>query len=365
MSMPKNLCRVMLVVFAAFASPAAHGAELTLYNWADYTPRSVLDDFAAETGHRVKLKTFETAEEMEAALQSGAVFDLTVPTAQPYFGPQIQQGLFQPLDMNLIPRASTLDARLMKGAADADPGNKYGVIYAWGTTGFGIDAAALTKRFPEVQLDSWQLIFDEQSVRRFADCGVSLLDSPSEVVPHVMLALGKDPNNQSLADLEEVFARLQKIRPYVQLNAETYADDLAAGKLCLAFGYSGDLVRAAETAKAKGRALTYILPKEGAMMWFDMLAIPSTAKNYEIAHSFINFMLKPENAAKISNEYLFATAVPASWDLVKPDLRKNPNIFPPADVRQKLFVQKAITPRFQREIERRWEELKKSVTPVP
>ncbi|NDC56499.1 MAG: extracellular solute-binding protein, partial [Alphaproteobacteria bacterium] len=120
-----------------------------------------------------------------------------------------------------------------------------------------------------------------------------------------------------------------------------------------------------ETAKAKGRALTYILPKEGAMMWFDMLAIPSTAKNYEIAHSFINFMLKPENAAKISNEYLFATAVPASWDLVKPDLRKNPNIFPPADVRQKLFVQKAITPRFQREIERRWEELKKSVTPVP
>ncbi|HZH28107.1 MAG TPA: polyamine ABC transporter substrate-binding protein [Azospirillaceae bacterium] len=342
---------------ASLALPAmAQKKTVNVFNWSDYIGETTLADFTRETGIEVNYDVYDSNDALQARLSVGrSGFDVVVPTAEPFLARQIQANLLRPLDRSKIPNWKNLDPELMKLVETADPGNKHGVIYQWGTNGIGYDVAKIKERMADAPVDSWRMIFDPEVVKRFADCGVSMLASPSEVLPIVLLYLGKDPNSQSEADLRAAQDHMLKIRPFVKQFRSQLIDDLATGEACLVLSFSGDILQAAARAEqAGGPTIEYSIPSEGTMLWFDMMAIPADAPSPDLAHEFINHVLKPEVMAGITNFVQYANAVPASLPLVDEEVRTNTNVFPTPEMRAKMFTVKPASQAYERARTRAW-----------
>jgi putrescine transport system substrate-binding protein len=342
-------------------SGGAEPAVLNVYNWSDYIDPSVLEDFTAETGIRVTYDVFDSNEMLETKLFAGrSGYDLVVPGAA-FLARQIQAGVYQPLNPQWLENRKNLDPVLTERVAAFDPDNRYSVTHLWGTTGFGFNAEAIAARMPDAPVDSWRLIFDPDVVSRFADCGVTLLDAPSEVVGSVLLYLGKDANSAKAEDLAAAEAVLQSIRPYVRnFDSSRYIEDLANGETCLALGWSGDILQAKRRATEAGKSLTveYRIPEEGALLFFDQLAIPADAAHPRNAHRFIDFLLRPQIAARNSNFVRYANSNLASRDLLAPQVANDRGIYPPESIMARTAVDLPKDLRHTRELTRLYTRVK-------
>lgn len=344
----------------AAALPQNNTLSLNVHNWVDYIAPMTNSDFTAATGIAVNYTTYEASEELDAQLAKGAQYDIAVSTASPFFSKQVQAGYFRPLDKSKIPNFAKLDKALLQLVANADPGNQYGVIYAWGTDGIGYNVEAIRQRLPGAPTDSWNLVFKPEIAKNFADCGISFLDSGAEIIPLVLKYLGLNPNSQKTEDLQLARDHLMKLKPYIkQFNSSRYIQDLAEGRICLAIGFSGDILQAAQLARnaKKPYNIDYTLPKEGTMLWFDMMGIPTSVKSLDGAYQYINYVLQPEVAAKFSNYRRYANAVTDSYQLIDKDVLQDPDVFLPPDVKAKLFTAKAYSPRYQNALQDVWQQL--------
>jgi len=339
------------------ASPAAEEKVLNVYNWSDYVDPKVIEEFQKETGIKVRYDVFDSNEVLETKLLTGnSGYDVVVPSAY-FLERQVKAGVFRTLDRAKLPNLDNLDPDLVQRVAEHDPGNRHGVIYMWGTTGIGYDEAKVRRILPDAPVDSWRLIFDPAVLAKFKDCGVSVLDDPTDMVATILLYLGRDPNSESPADLKTAEAALLAIRPYVRtITSAQYLDALASGEICIAVGYSGDLLQARDRAKEAGRAgeIRYAVPREGAMLWFDTLAIPADARHPDNAQAFINFLMRPEIAAANSNFVKYANANVKATPLVIPAVRDDPSVYPPPAVKARLRTNLAKSPEFTRLLNRTW-----------
>jgi len=250
---------------------------------------------------------------------------------------------------------------LMSAVTTADPGNEHAVIYMWGTTALGYNKGMIEERMADAPVDSWDLIFDPANAEKFADCGISLLDAPAEVIPAALNYLGLEPTSEDPDDLAKAEELIMSIRPYVRyFHSSQYISDLANGDICIAHGYSGDILQARDRADEAGAGVevVYTIPKEGAVIWFDMMAIPADAPHAENAHTLINYLMEPQVAADISNYVWYANANEASYDLVDEEVSSDPGIYPPKEVTEKLFATRSYSPQFDRLLTRAWTRIK-------
>ena len=356
--------RLTLTALAVLAGlPAlAQSNEIHVYNWSDYIAPDTIEKFEKATGIKVVYDVYDSNEVLEAKLLAGSSgYDVVVPTSQ-FLQRQIGAGVYQALDRSKLPNLANMDPELMEKAAAYDPGNEHAAIWMWGTTGIGYNAEAVEERLgADAPTDSWALVFDPQYAEKLKDCGISFLDSSSDMLPSALAYLGLDPTSSKAEDMEAAAALLMKVRPYVRyFHSSQYISDLANGEICVAVGFSGDVFIAADRAVQanNGIEIAYLVPKEGAQQWFDMAAIPADAPNPEGALAFINFVMEPQIAADITNHVWYANANAASWPLIDPEISGDPSIFPPAEVRAKLFPTVAHDARTERLLTRLWTGLK-------
>jgi putrescine transport system substrate-binding protein len=362
------IARLLLSLIAAtlaatVAARADDAKTLNIYNWSDYIAEDTVKSFEAETGIKVNYDVYDSNEVLEAKLSAGhSGYDLVVPSAMPFLARQAEQGVYLKLDKSKLGNYGNLDPQILAAAANADPGNQYGVPYLWGTTGIGYNPdkvkAALGADAP---IDSLKLIFDPANAKKLEGCGISLLDTPQEVFAAALAYVGRDPISRDPADLDRAAAVVMGIRPDVRkFHSSQYINDLANGDLCVAFGYSGDVIQAKSRANdaKNGVTIAYSIPKEGAMMWIDMMAIPRDAPHPENALKFINFILRPDIAAAISNTVAYANPNTLATKLVDAQIRDDPSIYPPPAVRARLFFDKLVTPQYERTRTRDWTRVK-------
>ena len=341
--------------------PAAAEKALNLYIWSDYLAANTLPDFEKQTGIKVHVAYFDTNETLETKLLAGnSGYDVVVPTAS-YFERQIKAGVYLTLDKQRLPNLKNMDPQLMSKVALHDPGNAHGIIYTWGTNGIGYNEKLIKALLPKAPLDSWRMVFDPAVASKVAKCGISVLDSPAEMMRAVYSYLGKDPNSQSPDDLVQAEAVLMKIRPYVRnINSSEYIEALANGDICLAVGYNGDVLQARDRAREAGKGIEvkYTVPKEGSILWFDILAIPKDAPDPDSAYAFLNYIMTPKVIADISNFKRYANADAQAQSLLDPSVRDDPGIYPPREQREKLAVQLADSTDQTRAITRVWQKFK-------
>lgn len=344
------------------AAKSAGGAKvLNLYIWSDYLAPDTLANFEKQYGIKVHSAYYDTNETLETKLLAGnSGFDIVVPSAS-YFDRQIKAGAYLTLDKSKLPNLKNMDPQLMARVASNDPGNAHGVIYQWGSNGIGYNEKMIKALMPDAPLDSWRLVFDPAVAAKVAKCGISLLDSPAEMLRAVYSYLGKDPNSQSADDLAQAEAVLVKIRPYIRnFSSSEYIEALANGDLCISVGYNGDVMQARDRAREanKGIEIKYAVPKEGSILWFDMLAIPKDAPDPDSAYAFMNYMMTPQAIADVSNFKRYANANTASQPLLLPAVKDDPGIYPPPGLRQKLALQLADSAEQTRAITRVWQKFK-------
>jgi putrescine transport system substrate-binding protein len=345
---------------APVGKPATDNGEekvLNVYNWSDYVDPTVLEEFTRETGIKVNYDVFDSNEVLETKLLTGNTgYDIVVPSAS-FLERQIKAGVFQKLDKAQLPNLANLDPEITGRIALHDPGNEHSVNYLWGTSGVGYNAAKIKERMPDAPVDSFAMFYDPKVVSKFQDCGVTLLDAPSEVVGTVLLYLGKDANSEKPEDLAAAEKVLMAIRPYVKyINSSKPIEDLANGEVCLSLAWSGDVLQARDRANeaGKGIEIKYLIPREGAVMFFDMLAIPTDAKRPKNAHLFIDYLMRPAVAAKNSNFVNYANSNAASLPMVSESVRDDRGIYPTPEVKAKLVPDLAESPQFTRLLNRTW-----------
>lgn len=353
-------CAPILVCAPGLA--AAQSGTLHFYNWSDYIGPDAIAGFEKETGIKVVQDVYDANETLEAKLLAGSSgYDLVVPTST-YLQRQIAAGVYQPLDKSKLPNLVHLDPALMEAASKSDPGNAHAVIYLWGTNGLAYNPAKLAERLgPDFKVTSWSTIFDPDVVSKLADCGVTMLDSATEMVPLALNHLGLRPDSAKPADLEKAEALLMAVRPYVRsFNSSQYLNDLANGEICLAVAFSGDAFIAADRAAAAGNGVEveYAIPDEGGMVWFDMLAIPADAPNPDAAHAFINYLMQPDVIAAITDYVSYPNANKDATDLVDEEIRENPSIYPTPEVLARLFPEPVPDARASRDLTRLWTKIR-------
>ena len=342
---------------------AASAAEkvLNVYNWSDYIQPAVIGEFEKEYGIHVNYDVFDSNEVLETKLLTGHTnYDIVAPSGS-FLERQIKADIYQKLDKALLPNLANVDPQVARASALYDPGNQYAVDFMWITSGVGYNKAAIRARFAEAPVDSWRMLLDPAVIAKFSDCGVSILDAPSEVVGTVLLYLGRDPNSNSTDDLKAAEQVLHAMRPYVRyVDSSRYIDMLANGDICLVMGWSGDVKQAHDRAQeaGKGIELAYTIPREGAIANYDVLAIPADAPHVRNAHLFINFLLRPEIAARNSNFIKFANPVLPDIQPLDPAVRNDPGVYPPAEVRARLTPERARPAEFQRVLTRMWTRFK-------
>lgn len=350
-------------VSAATIASAQEEKRLNIYNWSDYIAEDTVPNFEKQTAIKVNYDVYDSNEVLEAKLSAGhSGYDLVVPSAAPYLARQAAAGVYRKIDKATLKNYGNLDPQLLTAAANADPGNQFGVPYLWGTTGFGYNLAKIKAALGDhAPIDSSALIFDPENAKKLASCGISLLDSAQELVPAALAYLGRDPLSCDSADLDRAAAALQAIRPYIRkFHSSEYINDLANGDLCVAWGYSGDVIQARNRAREakNGIDIAYTIPKEGAMIWIDMMAIPADAPHPGNALQFIDYVLKPDIAAAISNAVGYANPNQAATKLVDPSVSGDFAIYPPPDVRARLFFDKPVTLQYERLRTRAWTRIK-------
>lgn len=361
---------VLLAACAGCSDSASHGAQarpdekiLNVYNWSDYVQPSVIGDFSREYGIHVNYDVFDSNEILETKLLTGHTnYDVVVPSGA-FLERQLQAEVYQKLDKSLLPNLKNIDPEVARAVAQYDPGNQYSVDYMWITSGVGYNSADIRARLPDAPTDSWRMLFDLAVVSRFADCGVSILDAPSEVVGTVLLYLGRNPNSNSPEDLKAAEQVLRAMRPYVRyVDSSRYIDMLANGDICLALGWSGDVKQAHDRARdaGKGVDVAYSIPNQGSMANYDVMAIPADAPHVRNAHLFIDYLLRPEVAARNSNLIKYANSVQPALEPLDADVRSDPGVYPPPEVRARLTPERARPPDFQRLLTRMWTRFKSS-----
>jgi putrescine transport system substrate-binding protein len=346
------------------ARGTAAGAEqvVNVYNWADFIEPSVLTGFEKEYGVKVNYDVFDSTEVLETKLLVGhSGYDVVFPSGA-FLEREIQADVYQKLDKAQLPNLKNLDPDVNRTMSTSDPGNQYAVDYMWlTTTGIAYDIPKIKARMADAPVDSWRVLFEPALVAKFKDCGVTVLDAPLDVLASVLIFLGKDPNSESREDLQAVERVLVSIRPYIRYaDSVRYISDLANGDICLALGWSGDVTQARRRAKEAGKdvQLGYSIPTEGAIVGFDALAIPADAPHPRNAHLFINYLLRPEVAAKNSNAISYANPVPASLALLEEGLRSDPNVYPPPEVRARVVTERPKSQGFNRLLMRTWTRFK-------
>lgn len=341
---------------------AAQDNELHVYNWSDYIADDTIEKFETETGIDVTYDVYDSNEVLEAKLLAGNTgYDVVVPTSD-FMYRQSQAGVYQKLDKSKLPNWKNLDKSILKYLDAAhDPGNQYAVPYMWGTTGIGYNVNEVAERMDDAPTDSWDMMLDPEVVKNFADCGVTFLDAPTEVFPATLNYLGLDPNGHDPENLEKALEHLLKIRPYIKyFHSSQNINDLANGDICVAMGWSGDMYIARDRAAEAGEGVKvdYVIPKEGALIWFDVMAIPADAPNADNAHKFLNFIMRPEIAADVTNYVWYASANAAAKKLVDEEITGDPAIYPPQEVKDKLFPNKVAPQSYARLRTRAWTKLK-------
>jgi putrescine transport system substrate-binding protein len=351
-----------LTLAAAAPAPAQNERIVNFYNWSDYIEPTVLDSFTRETGIKVRYDTFDANETLETKLLAGkSGYDVVVPTGY-FLQRQIIAGVFQKLDKAKLPNLVNVWPEIAARLAFYDPGNQYAVNYMWGTTGIGYNVKAVREILgPDGKIDTWGVVFQPESLAKFKDCGVQMLDSVDDIVPAALRYLGLDPNSTDQKDLDKAADLIAKVRPFVRkFHSSEYLNALANGEICLVVGWSGDIKQAQKrAAEAKnGVEIGYAIPKEGAQMFFDNLAIPKDARNVAEAYELINYLLRPDVAAKTSNFVRYANGNLASQKLLDKSLIDDKTIYPDASVMAKLYTVSARDPKTQRVLNRLWTRIK-------
>ncbi len=355
------------VFFAGLAmawTAAASGAEdkvLNVFTWPDYIAPDTIDNFEAEYGIKVNYDLYDSTEMAEARLLAGRTGYDVVVHAERYSARLIPIGVYQPLDKSKLTNWGNLDPWVLNTLQSADPGNRYGVPYLWGTTGFTYNVKMIRERMPDAPLDSGDMIFKPEVARRFADCGISFLDEPTDVIPMALLYLGHDPNSLVPADLAEVEKLLKGVRPYIRyFSSAKMLIDLPNEEVCIAMSWSGDYAQAMYRALEVGRPveLAYTTQREGTLAWFDMWFIPADAPHPDNAHLFLNYLLRPEVIAAISNETRYAAPNPKAMPLLLPEVRDDPAVYPSEAVKQNLYKGVIHDPLDERKRTRLWSRVK-------
>ncbi|MEO5335712.1 MAG: extracellular solute-binding protein [Magnetospirillum sp. WYHS-4] len=337
----------LFFALAVGGSPPARAAEtqgdrqVAVHNWPDYIAPAVLEKFTRETGINVSYSTFSENDELEAKLLSGRTgFDVVFPSATPFFARQVKAGLFQKLDFSKIPNAKGLDREIMTSLEKSDPGNRFAVPYMMYASGFGYNVDLVGRAMPDAPRDSWAMLFDPVVLGQFKECGVSIRDTPVETLSAFLIYKGEDAGRQSITSMRTAMQSLKSLRPFYQIGAQTYIDDLAQGSICVAHGYVGDLVQAREKGRKNTppQDIVVVIPREGGLFGIDVMAVPADAPHPDAAHAFVNFILRPDIIAEISNETGYANAVPASRERLNPAIANDPAIYVPAHVKAKLTV---------------------------
>ncbi|MEA2837144.1 MAG: putrescine transport system substrate-binding protein [Bradyrhizobium sp.] len=350
------------VLGALLSSARAQERVVNFYNWSNYMAPGVLEDFTKETGIKVVYDTFDGNETLETRLLAGkSGYDVVVPSAY-FLQRQVSANIFQKLDKSKLPNLANAWDAVTSRLAVYDPGNQYGANYMWGTTGIGYNVKTVQQILgADAKIESWDIVFKPENLAKFKDCGIHMLDSVDDIFPTALNYLGIDPNSTKQADLEKAAALIMKVRPFVRkFHSSEYLNGLATGEICLVVGWSGDVIQArsrAEEAK-NGVEIGYTIPKEGAEMFFDNLAIPADAKNVAEAHELINYLYRPEVAARNSDFLSYANGNLPSQKLINPKVTGDKTIYPDEATRLRLFVITARDPAAQRVINRLWTKVK-------
>lgn len=363
------ICLALLVLLQACSRSGVHRADsgasaetvLNVDNWSDYIQPAVIADFEREYGIHVNYDVFDSNEILETKLLTGHTnYDVVVPSAA-FLERQVQADVYQKLDKAWLPNLKYVDPDVERHLSKYDGGVEYSVDYMWITSGVGYNTSEIRAHMTNAPVDSWRMLFDPQVVARFADCGVSVLDAPSEVVGTVLLYIGRNANSDSPQDLKAAEQVLHAMRPYVRyVDSSGYIDKLANGDICLAMGWSGDVKQAHDRAQEAGKGidLAYSIPQEGAIANYDVLAIPADAPHVRNAYLFINFLLRPDIAARNSNLIKYANADLPDIQPLDPAVRSDPGVYPPAAVRARLVPERARPAAYQRLLTRMWTRFK-------
>jgi putrescine transport system substrate-binding protein len=338
----------------------AHAEDrvVNVFNWSDYIDPSIIDDFTKETGIKVVYDTYDSNEILETKLLAGGSgYDVVVPTAAPFMVREITAGALQKLDKSKLPNIGNMWGVVSERVAKFDPNNDYSVNYMWGTTGIGYNTKKVKEALGVDTIDSWDAVLKPENIAKLSKCGVYFLDSPSDIIPTVLNYLGLKPDSSAPDDLAKATDLLLSIRPSIRkFHSSEYINALANGDICVAVGFSGDLFQARDrAAEAKqGVEIAYTIPKEGAEMWFDQMAIPADAPHVAEAHEFINYMMKPEVIAKSTNVVFYANGNKSSQQFVSKEILEDPTIYPPEDMLKKLFTVGPYDSKSQRLVTRSW-----------
>jgi putrescine transport system substrate-binding protein len=357
------LARLAALLLCAFATTAAFAADrvVNVYNWSDYIDPKVLESFTQETGIKVVYDTYDTNELLETKLLAGkSGYDVVVPTG-PFLQRLIKASVFQKLDKAKLPNLKNAWPEIADRLAVYDPGNVYAVNYMWGTTGIGVNRSKVKERLGDVPLDTWDLLLNPEMSSKLKDCGIHVLDAPEDIFPSVLKALGLDPESRKTEDLQKAADALMRVRDNIRkFHSSEYINALANGEICMAVGYSGDVLQAKKRAEeAKSQVdIAYFIPREGALMWFDGFAIPADAKHVAEAHAFIDYMLRPEVAAANTNFLSYASGNLPAKSQVRPDIAADPGIYPDEQTFRRLFTNTSYDERTQRLVTRLWTRIR-------
>ncbi|HKX99129.1 MAG TPA: polyamine ABC transporter substrate-binding protein [Steroidobacteraceae bacterium] len=367
---PWALAAAILAITACGGKPEAEDAAeasapeekaVNVLNWSDYIADTTVADFQEATGIKVTYDVFDSNEVLETKLLAGrSGYDIVVPTA-PFLERQIKAGVFLPLDKSKLPNLKNMDPDLMQRVAAHDPGNQYSLIYLWGTIGLGYNPEQVKRALGTDTIDSWATLLDPRNAKKLAKCGIAILDAPTDVYGSVAIYKGLDPNSEKPEDLKVVEDTLAAVRPYIRyFHSSSYINDLAAGEICLALGWSGDVLQARDRGAAAASPVTvkYAIPKEGAINYFDMLAIPADAPHPDNAHALLNYLMEPEVIAKVTNKVRFANGNSASLPFVDESIRNDPNIYPGPEVRARLHPDLVESQEFSRDLNRAWTRIR-------
>ena len=345
------------------AAPAEEEKVLNVYNWSDYIAPDTVKKFEDETGIKVTYDVMDSNETLETKVLAGDTgYDIVVPSSS-FLGRQIKAGAYRELDRSQLPNWKNLDPGLRSKLTDVDPGNAHAIPYLWGTTGIGYNVAKIKEAFGTTDVvNSWDLVFKPENLAKLKDCGVTFLDAASEIIPVTLHAMGEDPNSFDPAVIDKAAAKLEEIRPYIaNFHSSEYIEALASGNACLVVGWSGDIIQAKARAEEadNGIEIGYSIPKEGTAMWFDMMAIPKTAKHPNNAHKFLDFLMRPDVIAEISNYVSYPNANSASTALVDKAVTDDPMISPTREtIDTKLFGLAVLPPEVSKKYTDVWTELK-------
>lgn len=342
----------------------AHAQEekvLNIYNWSDYIAEDTISNFEAETGIKVNYDVYDSNELLESKLIAGSSgYDVVVPTA-PFMERQIQSGVFAELDRSKLSNYANLDAEILTRMAAHDPDNAHSVPYTWGTTGFAYNVDKVAAALPDAPVDSWDMVLKPEILEKLQSCGITIAEAPTEVFGIVMSYLGKDPYSNDVKDVELFEEHMLKVRPYIKyFHSSQNINDLANGEICVSMGYNGDMLIARDRANEaeNGVNIKYVIPKEGAVIWFDSLAVPADAPHPENAHLFIDYMMRPEVIADVSNYVFYANANSAATEFVSEEVKEDPAIYPSEAVKATLFPDLADDRKFTRALSRAWTTIK-------